>query len=143
MQFKERVRIAKCYKKWLREKSAENGSMIRNCPLSMLVYLESMGMFKALSSVQPVMQTSGDCISREEAIRIAEQGQVQGYEWQFKKLCNLSSVQPVRKKGKWIKGDRPGEMFNWSHCSACGEKDMFESKYCPNCGAEMEEELHD
>lgn len=35
-----------------------------------------------------------DCISREEAIRIAEQGQIQGYEWQFKKLCTLPSVTP-------------------------------------------------
>jgi hypothetical protein len=35
-----------------------------------------------------------DCISREEAIRVAEQGQIQGYEWEFKKLCNLPSVTP-------------------------------------------------
>lgn len=33
-----------------------------------------------------------DAISREDAIRLAEQGQIQGYEWQFKKLCNLPSV---------------------------------------------------
>lgn len=39
-------------------------------------------------------QTCKDCIIREEAIRIAEQGQIQGYEWQFKKLCNLPSVTP-------------------------------------------------
>lgn len=38
--------------------------------------------------------TSQDCIIREEAIRIAEQGQIQGYEWQFKELCNLPSVTP-------------------------------------------------
>lgn len=38
--------------------------------------------------------TSQDCISRQEAIRIAEQGQIQGYEWQFKELCNLPSVTP-------------------------------------------------
>ena len=39
-------------------------------------------------------QPYNDCISREEAIRVAEQGQIQGYEWQFKKLCTLSSVTP-------------------------------------------------
>ena len=31
-------------------------------------------------------QPCDDCISRDEAIRVAEQGQIQGYEWQFKKL---------------------------------------------------------
>ena len=35
-----------------------------------------------------------DCISREQAIRIAEQGQLLGYEWQFKELCKLPSIQP-------------------------------------------------
>ena len=45
-------------------------------------------------------QPSEDCISREEAIRIAEQGQIQGYEWQFKKLCTLPSVTP--QQTRWI-----------------------------------------
>lgn len=35
-----------------------------------------------------------EMIYRDDAIRIAEQGQVQGFEWQFKKLCNLPSEQP-------------------------------------------------
>lgn len=39
-------------------------------------------------------QPCENCISREDAIRIAEQGQIQGYEWQFKELCNLPSVTP-------------------------------------------------
>lgn len=39
-------------------------------------------------------QPCEDYISRQEAIRVAEQGQIQGYEWQFKKLCNLPSVIP-------------------------------------------------
>jgi hypothetical protein len=45
-------------------------------------------------------QSSDDCISREEAIRVAEQGQIQGYEWEFKKLCNLPSVTPSYKSIK-------------------------------------------
>ena len=36
----------------------------------------------------------GDLISRQDAIRLAEQGQIQGFEWQFKKLCELSSAEP-------------------------------------------------
>lgn len=35
-----------------------------------------------------------DLISRQDAIRLAEQGQIQGFEWQFKKLCELPSAQP-------------------------------------------------
>lgn len=43
---------------------------------------------------QKVEQPCEDAISREEAIRVAEQGQIQGYEWQFKKLFDLPSVTP-------------------------------------------------
>ena len=35
-----------------------------------------------------------DNISRQQAIRLAEQGQIQGFEWQFKKLCALPSAGP-------------------------------------------------
>lgn len=52
-----------------------------------------------LNSVQK-QQPCEDCISREEAIRVAEQGQIQGYEWQFKKLCTLPSVTP--QQTRWI-----------------------------------------
>jgi len=81
-------------------------------------------------------QPCGDCISRQEAIRIAEQGQIQGYVWQFKKLCTLPSVEPERKTGKWhVEG------FNvW--CTSCGfhPKAIEVFDYCPNCGAKMEVE---
>ncbi len=39
-------------------------------------------------------QPCEDAVSREEAIRIAEQGQIQGFEWQIRKLCTLPSVTP-------------------------------------------------
>ena len=89
-------------------------------------------------------QSSEDCIGREAAIRIAEQGQIEGYEWQFKKLCNLSSVTPQRPKGKWIlchplQADDPGAY----RCSVCGYGDWGldpnVDKYCFNCGAKMED----
>ena len=35
-----------------------------------------------------------ELIDKNDVIRIAEQGQVQGFEWQFKKLCSLPSEQP-------------------------------------------------
>ena len=34
-----------------------------------------------------------DLISRQDAIHLAEQGQIQGFEWQFKKLCTLPSAE--------------------------------------------------
>lgn len=35
-----------------------------------------------------------DLISRQNAIRIAEQGQIQGFEWQIKKLLGMPSAEP-------------------------------------------------
>ena len=72
-----------------------------------------------------------DCVSRQEAVRIAEQGQTQGYEWQFKKLCNLPSVKP-QQTGHWI--DNHNGTFV---CDRCGCRHS-KSNYCPNCGVEME-----
>lgn len=43
-----------------------------------------------------------DAISRQDAIRIAEQGQIQGYEWQFKKLIKLPPVSSSENLNKWI-----------------------------------------
>ena len=57
-----------------------------------------MALKQAIKALE--QQSSEDCISREEAIRVAEQGQIQGYEWQFKKLCTLSSVTP--QQTRWI-----------------------------------------
>lgn len=86
-------------------------------------------------------QPCKDCISREEAIRIAEQGQIQGFEWQLRKLCTLPSVTPQRPKGHWIpihplQEDDEGAYM----CSNCehGDWDCDTSyNYCPFCGADM------
>lgn len=77
-----------------------------------------------------------DLISRAEAIRIAEQGQVQGFEWQFKKLCDLPSVQP--QKGEWIDYSSEGFVecpFCHSATNCYGNKDKLH--YCFSCGAEL------
>jgi TolB-like protein len=83
---------------------------------------------------EAVQELYKDCISRQEAIRIAEQGQIQGYIWQFKKLCTLPPVEPERKIGKWhVEG-----FDAW--CTNCGfHPTTIEAfNYCPNCGAKME-----
>ena len=94
-------------------------------------------------------QPCEDAISREDAIRLAEQGQIQGYEWQFKKLCNLPFVIPQQKIGHWIRRDYwnegvgMGESYGYYYqCSECkeiiqGGYIKCDDKYCPNCGAKM------
>lgn len=74
-----------------------------------------------------------DLINRGDAIRLAEQGQIQGFEWQFKKLCELSSVQ--HRKGKWIYYDPNG--FKCSECGGYLEIGVGDVKmnFCPNCGS--------
>ena len=60
-------------------------------------------------------------------------------------LENLPSVQPERKKGKWIhKPDIYLDEQTWE-CSECGEPWIFiegtpsenNANFCPNCGADM------
>lgn len=103
------------------------------------------------------LQTSEDCISREEAIRIAEQGQIQGYEWQFKKLCDLPPIIPKgvtvtdfadrcrecgAEYGKMLEPMKPkgGHWVSSSNgwmCSNCREDASHEFDFCPHCGADM------
>ena len=87
-----------------------------------------------------------DLISRQAAIRIAEQGQVQGYEWQFKKLCELPSAQP--QKGKISYTDFCEELWGQSSiCSLCGCSWQIaedgNDNFCPNCGADMRSEARE
>ena len=88
-------------------------------------------------------QPCEDAISRQAAIRLAEQGQIQGFEWQFKKLCTLPPVTTQQKVGRWIESNGVG-MFVCSVCNesfypmpTCMGKPLM--KYCPNCGTKMEE----
>ena len=62
------------------------------------------------------------------------------------KVCDAPTIDPERKTGKWErKYSRPGVYADlcW-HCSICGGKfsDTYANmwKYCPDCGAKMEEE---
>ena len=77
-----------------------------------------------------------DLISRQDAIRLAEQGQIQGFEWQFKKLCTLPSAEPKHKKGKWIKTYRDGFGNLIGYCNQCRVRHPVDN-FCANCGAKM------
>lgn len=87
-----------------------------------------------------------DYIYREDAIRLAEQGQVQGFPWQFQMLVRLppADVVPV-VHGKWIPQDHNKRIgcattavFYYPKCSACGHNGNYDMYYCPNCGAKMD-----
>lgn len=86
---------------------------------------------------------ANEYIRREDAIRLAEQGQVQGFPWQFLMLVRLPSadVAPV-VHAYWIPQKENYEFKEaWMKCSACGypvSKWTGNTNFCPNCGARMD-----
>lgn len=60
-------------------------------------------------------------------------------------VVNEPSVTPKEKTGAWVPTDEePHEVYE---CNACGwllyDKDRTDFKYCPNCGAKMQEVEND
>lgn len=60
----------------------------------------------------------------------------------YEGLDELPTIEPERKRGKWIPENRTMDAF-WV-CSSCGFPSEAHAanilyKYCPNCGAKMEE----
>lgn len=65
-------------------------------------------------------------------------------------LASMPSVQPEQKKGKWIESIRRvgtkfhpdcPDFYSVFVCAHCLKENDRTGKYCPNCGAEMEEGL--
>ena len=63
------------------------------------------------------------------------------------KIEDMTSVTPKQRTGHWIKRNNPnyspfdGSQSDISICSECGLKTEWKStKFCPNCGAKMEEQ---
>ena len=54
-------------------------------------------------------------------------------------LETLPSAQPQRMRGEWIDVTKTGGAELWK-CSECGELELEDSCFCPNCGADMREE---
>ena len=98
-----------------------------------------------------------DLISRQAAIDALERskdktakGDIGGFynkiiQNNIEKVEALPSAQPERKRGKWKPFDRAWGRSIY-HCTACGEAEDCPTemgkviwRFCPNCGAEMEE----
>ena len=93
-----------------------------------------------------------DLISRQAAIEVADAvWSVTGDKNVAKvwdQIKDLPSAQPERKTGHWIKTARWGRVY---YCDQCRNYLDFDgvnvgrgsTKFCPNCGAKMDEEGKD
>lgn len=88
--------------------------------------------------------SSTDCISREAVLDLfAEKcDTLRPYHEVWKAVKKLPSVEPERKRGKWIKvvDEKTDNSTTWHYkCSLCeSRKGWADYDYCPNCGAKME-----
>lgn len=91
------------------------------------------------------IESRDDCIRRQDALNACWNGW--GYNEETIKhiernILNLPSVSPKTKRGHWEANFRYGMYPNEKFfiCSECHEQSMEYSDYCPNCGANMQEE---
>ena len=54
----------------------------------------------------------------------------------FDAILKAPTIEPQRMKGRWIGVTKTGGAELWK-CSECGELELEDSYYCPNCGADM------
>ena len=101
--------------------------------------------YEELDFVQPHkklsvnLQLCEDCISREEVMKILHTmyavDQLEELKIMQQKVRELPSVTSGLKTGKWIDDNK----YCWI-CSNCNEKELSHTRFCPNCGAQMEVE---
>lgn len=65
-----------------------------------------------------------------------ESAMYQAYDISVDTVDEQPTVQPQRKKGKWIEIEIDAGEFIYK-CTKCGMRVINPYKYCPNCGAEM------
>lgn len=87
-----------------------------------------------------------DAISREDAL-MALTGEytdspIEILPKAIKRINALPPVNSAEKVGKWkrISMDKYSEHAKyWYRCDRCGEDNLGNTNYCPNCGAKMQE----
>lgn len=87
-----------------------------------------------------------DLIERQAVLKICRRYWHPTFNPIMEEVEKLSSAQPERKKGKWIKLDMHAHLADHK-CTACGQECYVPTcmgepmyTYCPNCGARMEGE---
>jgi hypothetical protein len=71
-----------------------------------------------------------------------EEGTEEGYIGTIKGIVDsMPTIEPERKKGKWIKGVGENGITTSEFCSCCRyeNKHWCDWNFCPNCGADMRE----
>jgi transcription elongation factor Elf1 len=97
-----------------------------------------------------------DCVSRQAVDQnIYDYAESNGLSYANLKnaILDMPPVTPTRKKGKWIVKENIHGLEKFYECSNCGNHCLYEyveigfknakTKYCPNCGAEMDCVTHD
>jgi hypothetical protein len=83
-------------------------------------------------------EPSEDCVSRQVIDQnIYDYAESNGLSYANMKnyILDVPSATPIRKRGKWLKSNICGAKV----CSIClAHMGLSNFKYCPNCGAEME-----
>ena len=92
-----------------------------------------------------------DLISRQKVIdamaelqeRAYAKAELKGIRKAWKRIKQLPSAQPERKKGHWIDREHcqvDEDGYDIGICSVCGEEitiDPLNDNFCPNCGADL------
>lgn len=69
-----------------------------------------------------------------------------GFDAIVEVINSQPTIEPERKKGKWIKGgEQPyfRKHFDIVVCSICNKRGEHRWNYCPNCGTDMRGEQDD
>ena len=80
-------------------------------------------------------------IGRENAVTVVGEAIADGMPW-FDALMELPAADVIkRRSGRWIMKEVITKEFGRlmvCKCSRCKKNQTFQTKYCSNCGAEME-----
>ena len=77
-------------------------------------------------------------IEREEALSAIKQAFEKGESPSLYIKCIPAADVAEVRHGRWLCVDTDIEQFFL--CNRCNKKEYWESNYCPNCGAKMDEE---